>query len=115
MTEAEILLWNRIQAFQLDDTNAAFQFSHRLAAENGWNRTYTFRVIEEYRRFLFLCCVSDLPVTPYDAVDQAWHLHLTFTRSYWDHLCKEVLQRNIHHDPTKGGGGGCSGCGGGGD
>src|SRR5882762_2181922 len=42
-------------------------------------------------------------VTPSDAVDQAWHLHLTYTRSYWDGLCREVLGRPLHHVPTKGG------------
>lgn len=103
MTEAGLQLWNRLQAFQLDDPNAAFTFSHRLAAENGWNRTYTLRVMEEYKRFLFLCCISATPVTPSDAVDQAWHLHLVYTRSYWDDLCKNVLQRELHHGPTKGG------------
>lgn len=103
MTEAGLQLWNRLQAFQLDDPNAAFTFSHRLAAENGWNRAYTLRVMEEYKRFLFLCCISATPVTPSDAVDQAWHLHLVYTRSYWDDLCKNVLQRELHHGPTKGG------------
>lgn len=103
MTEAGLQLWNRIQAFQLDDPNAAFTFSHRLAAENGWTRTYTLRVLEEYKRFLLLCCISPTPVTPSDAVDQAWHLHLVYTRSYWDELCKQVLQHDLHHGPTKGG------------
>ncbi|BAV04067.1 hypothetical protein SAMN05421788_104196 [Filimonas lacunae] len=103
MTETQIALWNRIQAFQLDDAEAAFTFSHRLAAENGWSRPYTLRVIEEYKRFLFLCCTSKTPVTPSDAVDQAWHLHLVYTRSYWNELCGQVLQRELHHGPTKGG------------
>ena len=42
-------------------------------------------------------------VTPSDEVDQAWHLHLTYTRSYWDGLCDAVLGRALHHGPTKGG------------
>ena len=32
-----------------------------------------------------------------------WHLHLTYTRSYWDRFCGEVLGQTIHHGPTKGG------------
>jgi uncharacterized protein (TIGR04222 family) len=28
---------------------------------------------------------------------------LTYTRSYWDRLCGEVLRRPLHHDPTQGG------------
>jgi hypothetical protein len=42
-------------------------------------------------------------VTPSDAVDQAWHLHLTYSRDYWERFCPEVLGRPLHHEPTAGG------------
>src|SRR5690606_33782831 len=29
--------------------------------------------------------------------------HLTYTKSYWIDFCKNTLQREIHHNPTKGG------------
>jgi hypothetical protein len=60
-------------------------------------------VIEEYKRFAFLAVVADHQVTPCDAVDQAWHLHLTYTRDYWERFCPEVLGRSLHHGPTAGG------------
>ena len=43
------------------------------------------------------------PVTPSDQVDQAWHLHLTYTQSYWNDLCRDLLGRPLHHGPTRGG------------
>jgi hypothetical protein len=43
------------------------------------------------------------PVTPPDAVDQAWHLHLLYTEDYWKRFCPEVLQQELHHTPTAGG------------
>jgi len=46
---------------------------------------------------------SAFPVCPSEDVDAAWHLHLTYTRSYWKRFCGEVLGRPLHHDPTKGG------------
>ena len=103
MTQHQKELWQKIQDFQLDDPDASFTFSARLARENGWTSEYTERVIDEYRKFIFLCCVSLTPITPSDAVDQAWHLHLTYTISYWQHLCKYTLNKEIHHNPTKGG------------
>jgi hypothetical protein len=103
MTQAEKQLWSRILAFQLDDNNAALPFSVRLARESGWERKYTLRVIEEYKKFVFLCCVSPVPVTPSDPVDQAWHLHLTYTKSYWIELCRNTIGKDLHHNPTKGG------------
>jgi len=42
-------------------------------------------------------------VTPSDAVDQAWHLHLTYSRDYWQTFCPEVLRADLHHGPTRGG------------
>ncbi|MCC7437156.1 MAG: hypothetical protein IT211_01530 [Armatimonadetes bacterium] len=96
-------LWSRLLQFQLDQPGAALPFSRRLARENSWSQRHTERVIEEYRRFLFLAMAAGHPVTPSVDVDQAWHLHLTYTRSYWDDLCPNVLREPLHHQPTKGG------------
>ncbi len=104
MNAKQAALWDRISKFQLDDPDAEFQFSARLARENGWSRAFALNVVEEYRRFVFLAMVAGHPVTPSDEVDQAWHLHLTCTRSYWDEFCGEVLGSPLHHDPTRGGG-----------
>lgn len=103
MTQNETLLWSRLNSFELDQKDDQLTFSKRLARENGWTISYTLRVMEEYKKFLFLCCTSSSPVTPSDPVDQAWHLHLTYTKSYWEDLCKNTLEREIHHNPTKGG------------
>lgn len=103
MTEPENILWQKIESFRLNDPETAFKFSDRLARENGWSQEFTFAVIEEYKKFIFLCCIAENGVTPSDAVDQAWHLHLTFTKSYWNDFCRDTLNKEIHHNPTKGG------------
>ncbi|HEX2077587.1 MAG TPA: hypothetical protein VHG08_07750 [Longimicrobium sp.] len=92
----------RLQAFSPDEP-VVFPFSARLAREHGWTRAFAERVMEEYRRFLYLAMTAGHPVSPSAAVDEAWHLNLTYTRSYWDELCGRVLGRPLHHDPTKGG------------
>tara|TARA_R110002096_G_scaffold13763_12_gene48482 strand:- start:664 stop:1452 length:789 start_codon:yes stop_codon:yes gene_type:complete len=97
------LLWQRLAAFSLDEAGVALSFSQRLARENGWSHSYALLAIEEYRRFVFLAMVAGHHVTPSDAVDQVWHLHLCYTRSYWEGLCGEVLGRPLHHGPTRGG------------
>lgn len=96
-------LWSNIIAFEIDKKDAEFTFSKRLARENHWNLTYTKKVVLEYKKFIYLCCISESQLTPSDAVDQVWHLHLTYTKSYWKDLCGEVLKKEIHHNPTKGG------------
>lgn len=103
MSSQQLELYHRIQAFEIDQPNALLPFSKRLARENHWSLTYTQQVIEEYKKFLFLAIVANHPVTPSDAIDQVWHLHLTYTHSYWNELCAQVLQKPLHHHPTRGG------------
>lgn len=96
-------LFDRISNFEIDDGPTDFSFAQRLGRENGWSPEYTERVIHEYKRFVFLLASVEHPVTPSDQVDQAWHLHLTYTQSYWERLCRDVIGRPLHHTPTRGG------------
>lgn len=96
-------LWRRLEGFEVSPPDAVFSFTRRLARENGWSFDFARRVFAEYRRFVYLCVVAGREMTPSDAVDQAWHLHLTYTRSYWQTLCRGVLGRPLHHEPTRGG------------
>jgi len=98
-----VALWSRIACFTPDDPQADFQFTDRLARENGWSKAFAAGAVEEYKKFVYLAAISERHVTPSDIVDQVWHLHLTFTQSYWDALCGAVLQKSLHHNPTKGG------------
>lgn len=97
-------VWQRIARYEIGPPEAALSFSARLARENGWSAAMAERVIAEYRRFVFLAVTGHAPATPSDAVDQAWHLHLTYSRDYWEHFCPNVLGRPLHHGPTAGGG-----------
>ncbi len=96
-------VWASLSRYTIGPEDAALGFAQRLARENGWSAAHAARVIEEYRRFCFLALVAPHPVTPSDAVDQAWHLHLTYSRDYWERFCPEVLGRPLHHGPTTGG------------
>jgi hypothetical protein len=96
-------LLDRIMAFELDEPGALFPFTARLAREQGWTHVFAGRAITEYKRFIALAMLAGHPVTPSLEVDQAWHLHLVYTRSYWQDLCRDVLGRDLHHGPTAGG------------
>lgn len=96
-------LWKKIESFQIDDPNAKFTFSQKLAKENNWNTAFTTRAIEEYKKFIYLCCISPTGASPSGTVDEVWHLHLTYTVNYWDELCGKTLGRPLHHHPSKGG------------
>ncbi len=90
-------LLDAIMAFELDDPGAQLPFTARLAREQGWTHVFAGRVVTEYKRFVVLAMLAGHPVTPSEEVDQAWHLHLVYTRSYWQGLCRDVLGRELHH------------------
>ncbi|MBX3176295.1 MAG: hypothetical protein KF886_02955 [Candidatus Hydrogenedentes bacterium] len=92
-----------VGALVLDEPGAALNFTGRLRREqHGWSAAYARRVVAEYKRFLILAAVSETQVTPSTAVDEAWHLHLVYTRSYHE-WCGAIFGAYLHHGPTKGG------------
>lgn len=103
MNKTELELWTKIKHFEFDDPSDSLTFSARLARENGWELTFALQVILEYKKFMFLLCIAKGSLTPSDEVDQVWHLHLIYTKLYWNDWCVQTLGKQIHHGPTKGG------------
>jgi len=97
------LLFESIMQFDIGADNDVISFKQKLAKENGWSLGYAHRCFEEYKKFLYLAAVSGGQVSPSESIDQVWHLHLTYTHSYWQDLCGTVLGFQLHHIPTKGG------------
>ncbi|NLU93025.1 glycine-rich domain-containing protein [Chitinophaga sp. Ak27] len=97
------LLWQQISAFRLDDPTAVLPFSRKLAREQGWDQAFTQRAIQEYKRFIYLCCISPGGASPSAIVDKVWHQHLLYTENYWVAFCEQTLGRYIHHHPSLGG------------
>jgi hypothetical protein len=98
-------LMARIEQYSFDNpetSKPAFGFLDRLCVETGWGRAFAQGAIREYRRFVYLATTGNRPVTPSREVDAVWHLHLTYTRSYWERL-RAILPRDLHHEPTPGG------------
>lgn len=96
-------IWRRITSHAFESPHDALDFLHRLARDKAWPLDHARAAIEEYRRFCFLSVVSVRPVTPSQDVDEVWHLHLTYSRDYWETWCGQTLRRRLHHDPTEGG------------
>lgn len=96
-------LWQRIQRFSLDAQDASFPFSKKLAKEENWSLNFTQRAIDEYKKFVYLCCILPNGASPSEIVDKVWHLHLIYTQNYWEDFCPNVLKMNLHHHPSNGG------------
>lgn len=92
-----------LERMRIEDPEASRSFEQALAEETGWSEDRARAVSREYRRFLYLAAVSGVEVTPSVQVDRAWHLHLCYTRHYWDVLCRQIVGRPLHDGPSAGG------------
>lgn len=72
MTPDQQQLWQKIKDFDLNVSSASFSFTDRLVRENDWPLGFALRVIMEYKRFMFLICVANHPLTPSDEVGMAF-------------------------------------------
>ena len=91
-------LWKKIEKFDINATSNGNGFSLKLARENNWPYEFTKEAIVEYKKFMFLAATCNFMVSPSRIVDQVWHLHLTYSRSYND-FC-ELLGKKIEHVPS---------------
>lgn len=101
MTTEQEARWVKVRHFPIGSSSEGV-FVKRLAKEQGWTPVFAARVVEEYRRFALLATTGSEGTTPSKAVDEAWHLHLLFTRNYWDDFCPNALGRQLHHEPADG-------------
>lgn len=102
MTTPQRDLYQQIEQFKLDATTAIFPFSAKLAWQYRWTEVYTFRAIQEYKKFVFLVAMTNQNLSPSTVVDRVWHFHLLYTYSYWEEFCGNILKRPLHHFPSLG-------------
>lgn len=94
-------LWQKMLNWTPDDPSAERPFSHRLREANEWDEEFTQMAIQEYRKFMYLKAVTELPLTPSVVVDSVWHMHILYTRNY-QAFCRDFIGYFVHHDPGSG-------------
>jgi len=94
-------LWAALRQMRLPAPDGALGFQAALVEATGWPIAFARRAIAEYRRFLFLAATSGGELTPSNAVDQVWHLHLEQPH-YEETLCARILGRPLDHRPGTG-------------
>lgn len=75
-------------------------FWQKLAKENRWSLRFSKNAFTEYKKFIYLAKKYGCRVVPSQIVDNVWHLHMTFTKSYWNDLCQDILEMEFHHIPS---------------
>ena len=92
----------RILAWASADPLLQRRFRQQLAQATGWDGARCERAIQEYLRFCVVAARLGGRAVPSASVDQVWHLHLTWTRDYWEDFCPNRMGFAFHHQPSRG-------------
>jgi hypothetical protein len=99
---ARDLVWRELADWDLGDPEAeeGFAFKDKLVTKTGWSEGYALRVMDEFRRFVFLwICCGKARYVPSPDVDEVWHLAILFTRRY-ALMCRRFCSGFRHHNPS---------------
>jgi hypothetical protein len=91
-------IWDQVFATFSGQKTSLRVFANKLKKKLGWERDFAFKVIREYKKFIYLGVVCKNPVTPSQIIDQIWHEHLLFSAGYRN-FCKNIINYNFDHNP----------------
>jgi hypothetical protein len=94
-------LWERLQAYAFPLSAGRGSLREHLAGKTNLGADKAPRVVDEYRRFLYLAATSQEVVAPSPLIDRVWHTHINDTRAYVEDFAGKVIGRMIHHSPGR--------------
>lgn len=88
-------LWLKLNLMNADGLQAFAPLVDTMQKQLGQNAGMAQRVIEEYRKFLFLAMRAGHQVIPPGPVNDAWMMHLQNAQNYWENLGSMIAERPI--------------------
>lgn len=86
-------LWLKLMAMNMQGAAAFAPFMETVQKQMGMSRDLASRVIEEYRKFLFLAMRAGHQVMPPGAFGEAWMLQMQNAQDFWEKLGDTVGER----------------------
>jgi len=86
-------LWLKLNLMGMQGAQSFAPMLQMIEKQMGWNADMAIRVIEEYRKFLFLAMRAGHQVIPPGAINDVWMLHLQNAQNYWETLGQMITER----------------------
>lgn len=86
-------LWLKLNLMNAEGLQAFAPVMEMMQKQMGQNSEMAQRVIEEYRKFLFLAMRAGHQVIPPGPVNDVWMMHLQNAQNYWENLGQMIGQR----------------------
>jgi hypothetical protein len=88
-------LWLKLNFMGMQGAQDFAPFIDMVQKQMGWNSEMANRVIEEYRKFLFLAMRAGHQVIPPGAVNDVWMLHMQNAQNYWESLGRMITEKPV--------------------
>jgi hypothetical protein len=88
-------LWLKLNTMNAEGLQAFAPLLDMMQKQMGQNAEMAQRVIEEYRKFLFLAMRAGHQVIPPGPVNDAWMAHLQYAQNYWETLGQMIGERPL--------------------
>lgn len=83
---------NAVMGYKNDSLVRRFQ--HKL----GLSQKEAQMLLDDVKRFLYLCATEEKRIVPPGMVDEGWHSFILFTKDYAN-FCQRYFGKFIHHQP----------------
>ena len=88
-------LWLKLNLMGTQGAQSMAPFMDLVQKQMGMSSEMSARVIEEYRKFLFLAMRAGHQVIPPGAINDVWMLHMQNAQNYWENLGKMIAERPV--------------------
>lgn len=86
-------LWLKLNMMNAQGLQAFAPLMDMMQKQMGQNAEMAQRVIEEYRKFLFLAMRAGHQVIPPGPINDVWMMHLQNAQNYWENLGQMITER----------------------
>lgn len=88
-------LWLKLNMMNAQGLQSFAPLAKAMEQQMGANTEMAQRVIEEYRKFLFLAMRAGHQVIPPGIINDVWMMHLQQAQNYWETLGEMITERPV--------------------
>ena len=88
-------LWLKLNLMNAQGMQAFAPLMKMMEQQMGGNSEMAQRVIEEYRKFLFLAMRAGHQVIPPGVINDVWMMHLQNAQNYWENLGQMIAEKPV--------------------
>ena len=88
-------LWLKLNMMNAQGLQAFAPVMQMVEKQMGANAEMAGRIIEEYRKFLFLAMRSGHQVIPPGVINDVWMMHMQNAQNFWENLGQMITERPV--------------------